>query len=780
MASECFHCGLPVLDAGRYRARVLGAERELCCAGCEAVAQTIAAAGLEAYYETRTTAAAPPLPAFSPEIPRSRGEGEASLILDRVRCAACLWLIERQLARLPGILRADLNYATQRAHLAWDPQRASLAGIIAAIRAVGYDAYPYDPRRQEDLERRERRAALWRLFVAGFGAMQVMMYAFPAYVDEGAGSLGADAAQLMRWASLLITAPVLLISCRPFFEGALSELANARLGLETPIALGLAGGFVASAWATVAGSGEVYFDSISMLAFLLLAARYAEAAARRRAARALDPLLGGNACGPAPAPGDGLSVAPGERIPADGVVEEGLSSVDESLLTGESSPLVKRPGDALVGGSVNLEQPLFIRVTRSGSDTQAAAIARLVERAAAAKPALVESADKVARILTCAVLATALIAYLVTWNPWIPVAILVATCPCALGLAAPIVLTRAGSELLRRGALLTRSSALEALGRVTDVVMDKTGTLTTGRLAIQEIVPLGFSGKSECKSLAASLEHSSRHPIARAFSAAGAAPAQAARNFPGEGIEGRVSGRLMRIGAEAFCRGLCRAPLGRLESDSTIVYLAEETQWLAAFVLEDQMRPGIAELIARFKEKKLALHILSGDRPAAVAALAARAGVEDFCAGMTPQAKFEYVARLQRAGRVVAMIGDGLNDAPVLARADVSFAMASGADAAQLHADVIVLGSEPRAIEDTFDLSRRAMRLVRENLAWAAAYNAVALPLAAAGWIGPWQAAAGMGASSLIVLFNALRPLSRNPAWNPSTSSSRSRSLSYS
>ena len=773
MSLACFHCGLPVLEPGRYRARLLGAERELCCAGCEAVATTIAAAGLESYYETRTDSAPPPEP-FR-EIPASIKSGEASLILDRVRCSACLWLIERQVGRLPGVARLEVNYATQRAHVAWDPAQADLADVIRTIRAVGYDAYPYDAQRQEALARREQRSAQWGLFVAAFGAMQGMMYAFPAYIEPVSG----DTLQLMRWASFLLTIPVLLISCRPFFAGALSELRNRRIGLETPIALGLAAGFAASAWATLAGTGEVYFDSISMLAFLLLAARYAESAARRRATRALDPLLGAGSR-VVLSPGDAVTVAPGQRVPADGVVEAGLSTVDESLLTGESSPVVKACGDSLVGGSVNLEQPLVLRVTHSGADTRAAAIARLVERAAAAKPRLVQSADRVARVLTLAVIAVALASGLATGNVWIAVAVLVATCPCALGLASPIVLTRAGTELLARGALLTRSQALETLGKVTDVVMDKTGTLTSGALALREVGLLGNESEEACKALAASLEAASRHPIARAFAQYPVSQVREAANFPGEGVEGRIAGRRMRIGTAAFCAALCGLPAPRTEERRMLVYLADEAGWLALFVLEDPLRPGIGELVALFRAKGLALHVLSGDRPEVAAAVAAKAGIANFRAGMTPQDKFEYVAGLQRSGKVVAMIGDGLNDAPVLARADVSFAMASGADASQLQADVIVLSNRPASIAATWQVAGRAMRLVRESLGWALAYNALVLPCAALGWIGPWEAALGMGASSLLVLLNASRRLAAREPWNRSTSSSPSPSLSYS
>ena len=762
---RCFHCELPA-GAGRRSSLLLGAERAFCCAGCEAVAHAIVDGGFGRYYETRLQAA---------KAPRSFAEGdafentgEASLILERVTCAACLWLIEQVLRASPGVTRADVNFTARRAHLAWDPAKTDLGRLVGALRAVGYDAVPYEPRRQQQADERERRTALWRLFVAAFGAMQVMMYAFPAYVSGG--DLSAEAEQMMRWASLLITVPVVAFACQPFFAGAWRELAARRIGLESPIALGLAGGFAASAWATISGSGEVYFDSIGMLAFLLLAARFAESEARHRATAGLDRLLGWSAprCF---VPGERVTIAPGERFPADGVVENGASSADESLLTGESRPLAKQPGDAVVAGSVNLEQPLDIRVTRAGNDTQAAAIARLAERASASRPKLVETADRIAGALTPVALVVALAAGLYWGDAWIAVAVVVATCPCALALAAPIVLTRANAAALAKGALVTRSSAHEALQRVTDVVIDKTGTLTRGRIAVSGV----FSSTSDALDLAAALEASSRHPIARAFGAT-RRRCDASRNFPGEGIEGTIEGRRLRVGSRSFCEAIAGSPCAWQAK----LYLAGEGEWLAAFELDDPARPDAIELVQALRRRGVRITLASGDDPAVVERLARGLGIERWRGAMTPQGKHDLVAGLQAEGRVVAVIGDGLNDTPVLARADVSFAMGSGADAAQLSADVVLTGNRLAAVPEALDLSRAAMRLVRRGFAWAVAYNAAALPLAAFGLIGPWEAALGMGASSIIVMLNASRPLARKEQWKASTSSSPSRSPSYS
>ncbi|HEY6966605.1 MAG TPA: heavy metal translocating P-type ATPase [Burkholderiales bacterium] len=813
MTAACYHCGEPVSQAGRWRAPLLGAEREFCCGGCRAVAQTIAQAGFARYYEARTAPGVRPQPQARPdargcddaqaqrEFTRSSGPNErsATLVLGGVRCAACLWLNENTLRALPGVLRADVDATTRRAHVSWDPARTRLSALIEALRAVGYDAWPWDPRRQAQLEREERRAALWRLFVAGFGAMQVMMYAFPAYVDAGAGTLTPEAEGLMRWASLLLTLPVLLFSCGPFFAGAWRELRRLRPGMDTPIALGIGAGFAASAWATVTGAGAVYFDSIAMLVFLLLGARYLELVARRRAVRSLDRLarwspefalrLQDGAPHRVPAhelaAGDLVLVPAGDRVPADGEVLHGHSSVDESLLTGESLPLAKAPGAQLAAGSLNVEQPLEMRVLRAGSETRAAAIARLVERAGASRPRLVAAADRIAQALTWVVLAVALFAGLSAADPWVSIAVLMATCPCALALAAPVALTRAAGEMLARGVALTRASALESLAAATDVVLDKTGTLTAGQFRIARLVRHGAADESECRALARALEARSRHPLARAFDGEGPGLQVAeARDVPGQGVEARVQGRRVRIGTERFCREIAGTPApGTAPEAFTAVWLADERGWLAEFQLEDAPRAEAQAVVAALRAAGLRLHLLSGDRPAAAAASAAQFGIDAAQGGALPQDKFDYVARLQREGRVVAMVGDGLNDAPVLARADVSFAMGGGADAAQRQADLVVLGDALAEVPAAFARARRAMRIVRQNFAWALGYNAIALPLAAAGVVGPWEAAVGMAASSFIVVLNALRAgggTGQEPAWKASSSSSPSPSPSYS
>jgi Cu2+-exporting ATPase len=443
--------------------------------------------------------------------------------------------------------------------------------------------------------------------------------------------------------------------------------------------------------------------------------------------------------------------------------------------------VAKAAGDELVAGSVNLEQPLTLRVTRTGVETRAAAIARLAERGAASRPRLVDAADRVARHLTWVILAVAAASGAAASDPWIAVAVLVVACPCALALAAPGVLTRASGALLAHGVLLTRARALEALDRATDVVLDKTGTLTTGKLCISKVLRLGEVKEDACLRLAGALEASSRHPVAGAFARYAGSAAGDVRHEPGGGVEGRIDGRRVRIGTERFCReGFGLPPAGIPGGPRTRVYLAGERGWLAAFELADELRPEARALVQALKGRGIEVHLASGDAPDTVAAVARRVRIARYAGGMAPGEKLDYVARLQAAGRVVAMVGDGLNDAPVLARADVSFAMGSGADAAQLQADIVLMGNSLREIVRTSSIAGRAMRLVRQNIAWALAYNALAIPLAAAGFIGPWEAALAMGASSLTVLANALRPLEAQAPWKASTSSSPSPSPSYS
>ena len=772
----------------------------MCCAGCSAVAQAIVDNGLEDYYSRRDRFADSPREAMPDVISDLRvfdreeiqrgfvsqlagHEREAALILEGINCPACIWLNEAHVARQPGVVAIRINYTTRRATVRWDARETQLSDILAAIQAIGYRAYPYDPGAMEASRNRERRDALLRLAVAGLGMMQVMMYAFPAYI-AGAGGLPADAAALMRWASLMLTFPVVAYSSLPFFRGAWRDLARGRAGMDVPVAIGIGSAFAASVVATIAGHGEVYFDSVAMFVFFLLGGRYLELRARHRAAEYLEFLARAmpavahrfrdfseqTEAIPAGAlrPGERVLVRPGESFPADGRIERGETEVDEALLTGESRAIAKKAGDTVIGGAVNRGHAVAVRVERIGADTLLSGIVRLMERAMQERPDIQQLADRIAGRFVAVVLAIAA-ASAVYWA-WadpgkalpVAVAVLVVTCPCALSLATPMAMAVATAAMARLGIVVTRGRAMETLSRATHVVFDKTGTLTEGRLRVAQIRLLGGEARERVVALAAALEQQSEHPLGKAIVAEATPDLPAAidvRNFPGNGIEGIVEGRRVRVGRKQFVADLCGSLGGPEKStaDATSIWLADERGPLAQFLLEDRVRDDARDLVSDLRGAGRLVMLLSGDGTQAVHAAAAEAGILYYRARMLPEQKLAAVKELQDKGAVVAMIGDGVNDAPVLAQAQVSVAMGTGAALAQGAADMVLVSPRLSDLGRGFRLSRKTMRIVRQNLVWAFAYNLVALPLAVSGWLTPWMAGIGMSASSLFVVLNALR-----------------------
>ena len=810
----CYHCGLPTPAGAVLSVEIGGQRREMCCAGCQAVAQAIVANGLADYYRHRDAMPESPREALPqivadfvlfdhPDVQKNfvrRAEGaageheqEAALILEGITCAACVWLNESHVRRQPGVTAIDINYTTRRARVRWDERVTKLSAILEAIAAIGYRAHPYDVGRSEELAQKERKAALWRLFVAGFGMMQVMMYAVPVYLADG--DMTPDIEQLMRWASLILTVPVILYSAAPFFVSAWRDLKLRRVGMDVPVALGVGAAFAASVWATLIAAGEVYFDSVTMFVFFLLSGRYLEMMARQKAARSVEtlaraipafatrltswPLASGDAAGERVAVaelrvGDAVQIKPGETVPADGCVLDGESAADESLLTGESRPVPKRAGDALIGGSVNTASPLVMRVERVGEATRVAAIQRLMERAAAEKPRLVEIADRIAGRFIVALLLLAVVTALVWWwiDPsralWIFVAVLVVSCPCALSLATPAALTVATGALAARGVLVTRGHAIEALARADRFVFDKTGTLTVGHMELVEVVPVRGEA-AFALSVAAALERGSEHPIARAL-AAGATDAGievfAVRATTGAGVEGMIDQRAWRLGRPEFVAALHGMAIpvelkSILDAGDTVIALGNADGWQAFFRLSDSLRPEATTMATKLVVAGVKLSIFSGDAPAAAARVGSALGIVDSRGGLSPEDKHAALKALQAAGETVAMVGDGVNDAPVLAQAQISIAMGGGADLARANADIVLLGNDLQALPQGLALARRTVRIVKQNLVWAFAYNFLAIPLAMAGWVTPWMAGIGMSASSLLVVLNALR-LQRN------------------
>ena len=765
-----------------------------------AVAQTIRAAGLSAFYERRDAPAAS-LPrdgadesfdaAASEAVvtPVDAVQGETALLIEGLRCGACVWLIETWLARQAGVCSASVNLATSRARVRFAPARTDVAAILRAIAAVGYRAHPYDPARREAMVRKESRALLTRAALALLAMMQVMMLAAPAYVASD--GVDAEYAALMNLASLVLTLPVVAYCAWPFFAGAWRSASNRILGMDVPIAIGVAAAFAASVWATLQGEGHVYFDSVTMFVALVLCARWLELRVRERAGDALEATardasptaqrLTGypdvkeveTVAARALAPGDVVRVATGVTVPADATVVDGRSSVEEAILTGESRPRAKGVGDRVLAGSINRESPLVLRVDAVGEATALRAIARLAERAAAERPAAARLADRVARTFVGALLVIAAAAAF-AWTFIEParalpvaIAVLVVSCPCALSLATPAALAAAAGTLARLRVLCVRPNALETLSRVTHVVFDKTGTITTGALKLVRIDALADDEALQL-TRAMALEQGSTHPIARALveqpSPREPVVAHDVVAIQGCGVEGTIEGERYRLGRPAWSSPAALSPEDCVPAAGEIVVaLADTKRVLATFRLGDELRADMPALIASLRNAGIRSSIVSGDDPATVADVAGKVGIAAHRGAASPEDKWAFIAALQARGEVVAMVGDGVNDAPGLARADVSIAFGNAATLAQWTADVVVPGDGAQRIVRALATARRTFRIVRQNLAWALVYNAVAIPLAALGWLTPLAAAAGMSASSLAVVLNASRLRNAKP-----------------
>ncbi|HPT50918.1 MAG TPA: heavy metal translocating P-type ATPase [Accumulibacter sp.] len=813
---NCYHCGQPVPAGVDLVVTVDGLSRTMCCGGCQAVAQAIIDNGLAEYYRHRDALPDAPreaLPAvidglqlydhadFQRSFVRAVDAAsdssvsadaktirEASLIIEGITCSACIWLNERHLSQLAGVTAVDINYATRRARVRWDAQQIKLSAILAAIAAIGYRAYPYDTSKSEELANKERREALWRVFVAGFGMMQVMMYAVPVYFAS-AGEMTPDIEQLMRWASLVLTVPVVFYAAAPFFRNAWRDLRRRRVGMDVPVALGVGAAFAASVWATVTASGEVYFDSVTMFVFFLLSGRFLEMTARQRAVgvtEALAKLMPTVATRLSAYPahrdgeqvlaadlkcGDVVLVRPGEPIPADGQVLEGESMVDEALLTGESQPVDKIPGAAVTGGAVNIQSPLLVTVAHVGEATRLSAIIRLMERAAIEKPRIVDLADRVAsRFIVALLLLAAAVA--VVWliiDPqqalWVTVSVLVVTCPCALSLATPVTLTVASGAMARAGLLVTRSHAVETLARANHFVFDKTGTLTTGKMRLLDVLPLGILDRAASIALAAALEQASEHPIGAALREAAESPlpvVDALSSEAGCGVNALLAGKRVRLGRLDYVQALHGQTVPEIATTTiaggdTVIGLGDETGWLAVFRIGDETRPEAAAMIAALRVAGRRITLLTGDAPPAARRVALALGIDEIQAGVSPQGKHDYVCHLQAGGALVAMIGDGVNDAPVLAQAQVSVAMGGGSHLARAQADLVLLSENLDHLRRGVQVAQATLRIIRQNLLWSFAYNVIALPLAMTGFITPWMAGIGMSGSSLLVVANSLR-----------------------
>ncbi|WP_025916370.1 cation-translocating P-type ATPase [Herminiimonas sp. CN] len=716
------------------------------------------------------------------------------LAIDGIRCAACVQLIEFRLQQLAGVTAFKLNIASHRADISWDSRSTSLPRIVEAISDLGYSALPAGS--QGVLEERAKKMALWRLFVAGFAMMQVMMYAFPAYLVPVAavdGDLTPDIDRLLKLASLAITVPVVLFCAWPFFRAAWRDLRNRHVGMDVPVSVGVLVTFFASVWATFAG-GPVYYDSLIMFVFLLLAARTIEAKVHRKstsALRALIQLVPAQAekiddyphsrqtvrvAAEALRAGDFILVPAGAHIPVDGVVIEGASECDEALMTGESHPVIKSRGSKLIGGALNLIGPLVMQAEQVGDQTQLSSLVKMMEAAANEKPPLVALADRHASRFLLAIMLLAIAAGIVWWqiDParalWIAVTIIIVTCPCALSLATPGVMSAAVGRLARNGVLVARGRAIESLARTTHVVFDKTGTLTQGKLHLLDTLLLrrdAVWSVAFAQAAAARLAAGSLHPVSLALAGAPAMQQDAfaipefdgVREIAGAGLQAGAGDQTYRLGSVDFVQQLHRQPLEipPQYAGQTLAAFGDAGGWIALFVMQDGLRHDARDLITFLLRQGKKVVLLSGDRADVVAQVGRELGIAEAFGELGPAQKYDAIKKIQQQGGVVAMIGDGMNDGPGLSLADVSIAMGQGAPISQARSDVILISSHLGDLRHAFQTAAKAMLLIRQNLGWALLYNAIAIPAAMSGLLAPWHAAVGMSLSSLAVVLNSLR-----------------------
>ncbi|WP_225784310.1 cation-translocating P-type ATPase [Xenophilus sp. Marseille-Q4582] len=725
------------------------------------------------------------------------GRWESNFAVEGMTCAACSFTLEDALARIPGVQKVVVSAASRRARLVWSPGAVRPSRWLEAVAQLGYRLLPAGDASLRLLRQQEARRMLFRWLVAGLCMMQVMMYALPAYI-AGPGDMTPDIEQLLRWASWVLSLPVMFFCCGPFFRSAWRDLRRGRIGMDVPVALGMAIAFGVSTAGTFDPQGpfghEVYFDSLTMFVFFLLTGRWLEARLRERTAGALDALgnrlpeqverqcADGSFEAVAPRrlrPGDVLRVKPGEAFAADGVVIEGDTLADEALLTGESRPVPRPCGARVHAGSHNLAAVVLVRATSVGASTRFGQIVALMDEAATQRPRLAQLADRIASPFLAVVLLAAFGAVLWWWptDPgralMIAVSVLIVTCPCALSLATPAAMLASAGALARRGVLVGRLQALEPLAAVDTLVFDKTGTLTRDTPRLARIYSRRGMPPGEALARAAALAQGSLHPASRALAQAwaqthGQPPAWRAGGLQeqmGQGVQALLQhlhqhGGLHRLGSAAYCG------VERLPADLLQVHLADEQGWLASFALEEDLRTEAPAAVQALSGQGVEVQLLSGDRAPAAAALAAAAGIAaDRVRGdCAPEDKLASVKQWQAEGHRVAMVGDGLNDGPVLAQADASFAFGQAVPLAQARADFVVLADDLSVIPLAVAQARRTLRVVRQNLAWSAAYNLLSVPFALMGLMPAWLAGLGMAASSVLVVLNSTRVARDLPA----------------
>ncbi|OOZ36048.1 copper-translocating P-type ATPase [Solemya velesiana gill symbiont] len=815
-AGACFHCSLPIQPSERIVAEIKGEERDFCCIGCKSVCQAIYAAGLEGFYQ-RTPEGTPLAP--PPELPRelalydldevqeefvdTSGEiRDIHLLVEGIHCAACVWLIENTLKAMPGIAEARVSLSGRRLHVKWDNERLKLSAIIQRMGQIGYGAVPYDPEAAEGSIKRQNRDLLYRMAFAGFTMMNLLWISIALYSGADKGEFRT----MFQWVGFALATPTLLYSGYPFFKGAWSGIRNMHLGMDLPIAIGASITYLYSLYVTLGGSevGEVYWDTVVNFLFVILVGRHLESISKRQAVASTQRLLD---LQPRVATvlrsdeenivpirsvkvGETVLVRPGERIPVDGVIVDGGSAVDEAMLTGESEPVAKGQGDSVSAGTINGHGVLHVQVEGLLKNTALGRIIRLVEEAQASKAPIQCMADRIVPWFVAATIGLATGTFF--W--WLgtdfemalmaATAVLIITCPCAFGLATPMSIAVASGLGARHGILVKNGEVLETLSDINHVVFDKTGTLTEGRMSLSavhmaESAWIRGEGEQsrEIKTLLAdlaALERFSEHPVASAIIecaqeagvATSAIKAERFENRPGFGVSAQVNGRSIAAGNAAWMDELGIQRNDRFnelqkELDASGIgslHCAVDGQEVALIAVEDRIREDAQDLVTALKAEGMKLTLLSGDRQRTAEAIAERlGGGVEVIAEVMPEDKDRVISELQAGNHKVAMVGDGVNDAPALVRADVGIALGTGTDVSIASADIVLMSSELKKVHLAAALSRRTLCTIRQNIGISITYNIIMVPLAMAAFVTPLVAAVSMPISSLLVIGNAAR-----------------------
>ncbi len=807
-AAECFHCGLPLPPDEPFVEQIEGVERHFCCFGCQSVCKVIYEAGLDGFYQRTpdgTLLAPPPEPPkdialfdldevqeeFVSELGEER---ELHLLVEGIHCAACVWLIERGLSSLPGILKAQVNLANKRLLLRWDNSQVQLSAIIKRLGEIGYAAVPFDPEAAEGTIKRQNRALLFRMAVAGFAMMNLMWISIALYTGADTAD-GGEFRAMFHWIGFALASLTLFYSGSIFLKGAWAGLRHRHLTMDLPIAIGATATYLYSTYVTISGSevGEVYFDTVVNFIFVILVGRFLEAMSKRHAVAATQRLMD---LQPRVATLllDGIEkivpirtvkvdetvlVKAGDKIPADGTVLEGRSSVDESMLSGESEPVRKEAGHSVSAGTVNLHSALTLRVTGTLQDTSLGRIIALVEEAQASKAPIQCMADRIVPWFVLATLTLATLTFLIWVGSGFELAlmaatsVLIITCPCAFGLATPMAIAVAAGQGARHGILVKNGEVLETLSHVNHFVFDKTGTLTTGRMQLQQLIPLQGEGEQELLRLAAIVERYSEHSIARAVVEAAeqrklsitASSPEGFEGRPGYGVKAAVEGKQVILGTISWLQqngvvldeGLRKQARALEERATSCIHMAVDGKHSALLAIADTLRPDARTLVDGLRAAGIRITLLSGDRQRVADAVAEQLGGMEVIAEVLPQDKDRVISELQEKGEWVAMVGDGVNDAPALIRANVGIAVGSGTDVSMESADIVLMQDELEKVRLATLLSRRTLRTIRQNIGLSLTYNVIMVPLAMAAFITPLFAAIAMPISSLLVIGNAAR-----------------------